>query len=33
VEQYISDHSEARFSHGICPDCFERVLRTELGPV
>lgn len=21
VEEYISDHSEAEFSHGICPDC------------
>jgi PAS domain S-box-containing protein len=25
VEQYISDHSEARFSHGICPDCTKRL--------
>lgn len=23
LEQYISDHSEARFSHGICPRCAE----------
>jgi CRP-like cAMP-binding protein len=21
IEQYISDHSEAEFSHGLCPDC------------
>jgi hypothetical protein len=21
IEAYISDHSEAEFSHGICPDC------------
>jgi phosphoserine phosphatase RsbU/P len=21
VEEYITDHSDARFSHGICPDC------------
>ena len=21
IEHYISDHSEARFSHGFCPDC------------
>lgn len=21
LEQYISDHSEVGFSHGICPDC------------
>lgn len=23
LETYISQHSEAMFSHGICPDCFE----------
>lgn len=23
LEKYISQHSEAMFSHGICPDCFE----------
>lgn len=23
LEQYISEHSEAMFSHGICPQCFE----------
>lgn len=25
VEEYLRDHSEARFSHGICPDCMERL--------
>jgi hypothetical protein len=25
MEQYLSEHSEAEFSHGICPECFERV--------
>jgi hypothetical protein len=24
LEQYISEHSEAMFSHGICPDCFSK---------
>ena len=24
LEAYISDHSDAEFSHGICPKCFER---------
>jgi CheY-like chemotaxis protein len=24
VETYISQHSEARFSHGICPECLEK---------
>ena len=23
MEQYISNHSEAHFSHGVCPNCFE----------
>jgi DNA-binding response OmpR family regulator len=27
LEQYISDHSEARFSHGICPHCAEEQLE------
>ena len=31
VEGYISAHSEARFSHGICPDCFETVIKPELA--
>ena len=30
VEGYISDHSDARFSHGICPDCYESVVRPQL---
>lgn len=25
VESYIRDHSEAKFSHGICPDCGEKL--------
>jgi PAS domain S-box-containing protein len=25
VETYISDHSEAQFSHGICPDCIRKL--------
>ena len=25
IEAYISEHSEALFSHGICPECLERV--------
>jgi DNA-binding response OmpR family regulator len=30
VESYISDHSDARFSHGICPDCYESVVKPQL---
>jgi ABC-type uncharacterized transport system substrate-binding protein len=25
LETYITQHSEAQFSHGICPDCFEKM--------
>ena len=25
VEGYVAQHSEAQFSHGICPECFEKV--------
>jgi CheY-like chemotaxis protein len=30
VEQYFEDHSEVEFSHGICPDCYEKVMDKEL---
>jgi len=25
IESYIRDHSEAEFSHGICPDCMKKL--------
>jgi sigma-B regulation protein RsbU (phosphoserine phosphatase) len=31
VEAYISEHSEAVFSHGICPDCFEKFVKPQLN--
>ncbi len=30
LEQYIGEHSDAVFSHGLCPDCFEQQ-KTRLG--
>lgn len=30
LETYLSEHSEAEFSHGVCPECFERA-RQEFG--
>lgn len=30
VETYISEHSEAEFSHGICPDCYGKLLKSQL---
>ncbi len=32
MEHYISDHSHARFSHGVCPECFE-TMRNEFEGV
>ena len=26
IEQFVSARSEARFSHGICPDCVEKTI-------
>jgi DNA-binding response OmpR family regulator len=31
VDAYITKHSEARFSHGVCPDCYEVHIRPELA--
>jgi response regulator RpfG family c-di-GMP phosphodiesterase len=30
VENYIEHHSDAHFSHGVCPDCYERIVKPEL---
>ena len=30
VESYIAQHSEARFSHSVCPDCYIRFVRPLL---
>lgn len=29
VETYVAAHSDARFSHGICPDCWKGVVEPE----
>lgn len=31
VEGYIMEHLDVRVSHGICPDCFQKVMAEELG--
>lgn len=31
IESYISRHSEAEFSHGICPECFDKLYSQALG--
>lgn len=30
LEEYVTEHSEARFSHGICPPCLETMLKPQL---
>jgi sigma-B regulation protein RsbU (phosphoserine phosphatase) len=34
VEGYITEHSDALFSHGICPECYEKAINdvAEPGP-
>ena len=29
IEQYISDHTDTRFSHGLCPECL-KIMMSEL---
>lgn len=31
IEAYIRDHSEAEFSHGICPECMKKLYPELLG--
>jgi DNA-binding response OmpR family regulator len=33
VEDYVTRKTEATFSHGICPECYERHLRPQLDRV
>ncbi len=30
VESYLSTHSEIEFSHGVCPSCYDEVVRPQL---
>jgi DNA-binding response OmpR family regulator len=30
VEEYVSRRTEAQFTHGICPDCYEHHLKPQL---
>jgi sigma-B regulation protein RsbU (phosphoserine phosphatase) len=32
VESYITEHTDAKFSHGICPQCYKTVLAEFEGP-
>ena len=30
VEQYINERSEASFSHGVCPECYDKHIKPQL---
>lgn len=30
VESYLGSHGSVRFSHGVCPDCYENVMKPEI---
>jgi phosphoserine phosphatase RsbU/P len=31
IEQYVAARSEASFSHGVCPDCYQEYVRPEMN--
>ena len=31
LERYVSEHSDARFSHGVCPECFKKIVGPEMS--
>ncbi|WP_155317081.1 hypothetical protein [Desulfosarcina alkanivorans] len=33
IEEYVGAHSEARFSHGICPDCIRKYYPAEYASI
>jgi DNA-binding response OmpR family regulator len=32
VERYITEHSDAQFTHGICPACFDKAMEEVVAP-
>lgn len=30
LEAYVADHSDVAFSHGVCPDCYEDIVKPEI---
>jgi hypothetical protein len=32
VDAYLSAHTNTKFSHGICPNCFARMVEPQLEP-
>ena len=32
VESYLTEHTDAKFSHGICPECYDKALAELDSP-
>jgi len=30
LETYVTEHSGAVFSHGLCPECYEKIVKPEI---
>ena len=33
LETYVSEHSEASFSHGICPNCYQSIMKPQIESI
>lgn len=33
VESYITEHTEAEFSHGVCPQCYDSIVKPEIEQI
>jgi sigma-B regulation protein RsbU (phosphoserine phosphatase) len=33
VESYIGRHSSAKFSHGVCPTCYENIIKPQINAI
>jgi len=33
LETYLSEHSEATFSHGICPNCYQSIMKPQIESI
>jgi sigma-B regulation protein RsbU (phosphoserine phosphatase) len=33
IEQYITERTQASFSHGVCPDCYHKVVKPEIDRI
>ena len=31
IEVYVSEHSEAQFTHGVCPECYQKIVKPQIN--